>query len=192
MFVVQTFCLLYLCWQLYSIAPRGGRLGFGCGVSPCLFEIEIVVRRTAELAKAAPRQVAEVGAAMSDFRQVAIAKYIGYDPWLRLPHPACAGRLGVAGHNAPNLDAVFGTVAASSLSMICVPPSARWMSVLISAGSDRLKSYACPLLRKRNGVSAGDVCSISMPSRGWTTDRARTLSRHQQEMCRALFSVPVA
>ena len=144
------------------------------------------------LPKVAPRQGDEVGAAMSDFRQVAIAKYIGYDPWLRLPHPACAGRLGVAGHNAPNLDAVFGTVAASSLSMICVPPSARWMSVLISAGSDRLKSYACPLLRKRNGVSAGDVCPISMPSRGWTTDRARTLSRHQQEMCRALFSVPFA
>ena len=95
---------------------------------------------------------------MSDFRQVAIAKYIECDPWLRLPHPACAGRLGVAGHNAPNLDAIFGTVAASSLSMICVPLSARWMSVLISAGSDGLRSSACPLLRKRNGVSAGDVC----------------------------------
>ena len=106
----------------------------------------------------APRQVAEVGAAMSDFRQVAVAKYIGYDPWLRLPHPACAGRLGVAGHNALNLDAIFGTVAASSLSMICVPPSARWMSVLISAGSDGLRSSACPLLRKRNGAIAGDVC----------------------------------
>ena len=77
---------------------------------------------TCESLKVAPRQAAEVGAAMSDFRQVAIAKYIGYDPWLRLPYPACAGRLGVAGHNAPNLDAVFGTVAASSLSMICVPP----------------------------------------------------------------------
>ena len=42
MFVVQTFCLLYLCWQLYSIAPRGGRLGFGCGVSPYLLRSKLL------------------------------------------------------------------------------------------------------------------------------------------------------
>ena len=42
MFVLQTFCLFYLCWQLYSITPHGGHLGFGCGVSPYLLRSKLL------------------------------------------------------------------------------------------------------------------------------------------------------
>ena len=42
MFLAQPFCLLYLCWQLYSIAPCGGRLGFGLCVSHDLLRSKLL------------------------------------------------------------------------------------------------------------------------------------------------------
>ena len=56
-FVAQPFCLLYLCWQLYSIAPRGGRLGFGYGASPYLLRSKLLsggLRRYMPQLQAAP------------------------------------------------------------------------------------------------------------------------------------------